>query len=92
MLQRQRQVLNFCQLLGRIYEQLSELTLLIPVSFDVPVSVGILRIVLLVASNFNLLETPLWQVNITSSKIATQHSVLKSESSCQRSDPRSVVG
>lgn len=67
------------------------LTLLIPVSFNVPVSVNILGIIVLVTGDFNLLETPLWQVDIPSTKIASKDCVLKSESSSQCSDTSSVV-
>lgn len=67
------------------------LTLLIPVSFNIPVSVNILGIIVLVTGDFNLLETPLWQVDIPSTKIASKDGVLKSESSSQCSDTSSVV-
>lgn len=67
------------------------LTLLIPVSLNVPVSVNILWVVVLVTGDFNLLETPLWQVDVASTKIAAQYSVLQSKCSSQSSDSGSVV-
>jgi hypothetical protein len=50
-------------------------------SLDVPVSEGILRVVVLVASDLNLLETPLREVDITSSQVAAHDRVFETESS-----------
>lgn len=55
------------------------LTLLIPVGFHVPVSVDISGVVLRDASSLNLLETPLWQVDVAGAKIAAHGGVLQSE-------------
>jgi len=44
-------------------------------SFNVPMSIDILGVVLLDARDFNLLETPLWQVDSSGTKIATQNGV-----------------
>lgn len=55
-------------------------------SFDVPVSIDILRVVDLVTSNLDLLETPLRQVDISSTKIAAEYDVLQSEGCSQSSN------
>ena len=68
------------------------LTLIIPVCLDVPVSVNVLGIVGLVTCDFNLLETPLRQVDIASAKIAAKNCVLQSKSSGQSSDLGLVTG
>jgi hypothetical protein len=53
---------------GRLVNaSLSRRKLVVPMSFDVPVSVGIAGVVLLGASNLNLLETPLRKVDVASS-------------------------
>ena len=67
------------------------LTLLIPVSFDVPVGVHILGVVLRHAGSLDLLETPLRQVDITGAEIASKGGMLESESSRQGPDLGSVA-
>lgn len=60
-------------------------------SLNVPVSISVTRIVLLVASDFNLLEAPLRKVDVASSKIAVHGSVLETESSSQGADLAAVT-
>lgn len=60
-------------------------------SLDVPVSIDIFGVVGLVAGDFDLFETPLWQVDIASSKITAQSGMLQSESSRQSSYLTSVA-
>lgn len=64
---------------GRINH--GELTSLIPMALDIPVSIHISWLVLLSTSNFNLLETPLRQVHISCSEIASKIGVLQPEGS-----------
>lgn len=59
------------------------LTLLVPVTLNIPVSVDVTGLVLLGASDFNLLETPLRQIDITGAKIAAEVSVTQAERSGQ---------
>ena len=59
---------------------------------NVPVGVNILGVIVFVTSDFDLLETPLRQVDVASSEVAAQDRVPKSESSCQSPDLRSVIG
>jgi hypothetical protein len=61
------------------------------VSLDVPVSISVTRVVLLVASNLNLLETPLRKVDIASSKIAVQRGVPEAESSGQSANLAAIT-
>ena len=58
---------------------------------DVPVSIDILGVVDFVTGDFNLLETPLRQINVTSTKIAAQTGMLESESSGQSSELAAIV-
>lgn len=58
---------------------------------NVPLGKSILRVVLLGASNLDLLETPLWQVDIAGAKVAAQFGVLQSESGGQSPDLGAVV-
>lgn len=69
-----------------------KLTLLVPVSFHVPVCVGIARIVVLGASHLDLTETPLRQVDVASTEIAPHHLVLQAESSSQGAESALVLG
>lgn len=57
----------------------------------VPVGVGILGVVLGDTGGFNLLESPLWQVDVTGTQIASQRCVLESERSGQGPDLASVI-
>jgi hypothetical protein len=65
-------------------------TELVPVSLYVPMSVDVARIVLLDAGDFNLLETPLRQVDVSGSEVAPQDSMPETECRRQRSDLGSV--
>lgn len=64
--------------------------LVIPMSLDIPVGVGITRVVLHGARHFDLLETPLRQILVGALQIATKNFVLETESSCQSADSTSV--
>lgn len=55
-------------------------------AFDVPVSKNIPRVILFGASNLNLLEAPLRQIDISGSEVAAQGSVSQSESSSEGSE------
>ena len=66
----------------RIYKMwigLWEHTPLVNMGLDIPMSVDVPWIVLLHTSSFNLLETPLWEVDSTCSKVAIEVNVLQSE-------------
>lgn len=56
------------------------------------VSVGVPRLVLLGAGNFDLLETPLWEVDVASPQVAAQNLVLQSERRSKRPDIAVVTG
>lgn len=71
---------------------LSKLTALVGVRLDIPVSVHIARLVLLDTSGFNLLETPLRQVDITSPEVTTHGWVAQSECSGQSADLGTITG
>lgn len=60
-------------------------------SLDIPVSVNILGVVGLITGDLNLLETPLWQVDIASTEIAAKNSVFKSEGCSQGSDLSAIT-
>jgi hypothetical protein len=64
--------------------------LLVGVAFDVPVSVDITRVVLLNASGLDLLKTPLWQIDIASSEVATEVLVSESQGSRKCTNPRVI--
>lgn len=53
--------------------------LVVPVGFDVPVSVDIAGVVLLDTGGLNLLETPLRQVHVTSTQVAVEINVSETE-------------
>jgi hypothetical protein len=65
------------------------------VSLNVPVGVSVTGVVLLGASNLDLLETPLGEVDVASSEIAAKDLMLETESSGKGSDlaaiPRSRI-
>jgi len=60
------------------------------VRFDVPVCVYVSRLVLLDAGNFDLLEAPLRQVDVSSTQIAAESGMLKPERGGQSPDLGSV--
>lgn len=66
--------------------------LFVPVGLHVPVSIRVPGVVLLGASNFDLPETPLRQVDVTSSQIAAKRFMSQSERGGQGSDPAAVPG
>jgi len=68
------------------------LTLIVPVSLNIPVSVGIAGVVFLGAGDLNLLKTPLWQVGIASAEIAAKDSMPQAEGGGQSSDSATVTG
>jgi hypothetical protein len=53
--------------------------LVVPVGFDVPVSVDIARVVLLDTGSLDLLESPLRQVDVASTEVAVKIDVLETE-------------
>lgn len=69
----------------------SKLTLVVPVSLNVPVGVSVTGIVLLGASNLNLLETPLRKVDVASSEVAAKDLMLETESSGKSPDLATVA-
>lgn len=60
-------------------------------SLNVPVGVCVTGVVLLGASNLNLLETPLRKVDVTSSEVAAQDLMLETESSSKSPDLAAVT-
>ena len=68
------------------------LTIWVSVGLDVPVGIDITGVILLITSNLDLLETPLWQVDVTSAKVAAENCMLESESGGQSSNFSSVIG
>src|SRR4051812_700853 len=64
---------------------------LIDVALDVPVSVDITGVVRLNTSSLNLLETPLRQVDIASTKITPEIRVLQSECGSKGPDLCAIV-
>lgn len=60
-----------------------QLTPVIPVLLDIPVGIRIFGVVLLVTGDFDLLETPLRQVDIGSPEPAIQRPVSETHSCCQ---------
>ena len=71
--------------------QPSVLTPLVRVRLNVPMSKDIARVVLLDTSGLDLLETPLWQIDVSSSEVAVQISMLESECRGQCTDLGIVV-
>ena len=65
--------------------------LLINVAFNIPVRVHVTGMVCLDASSFDLLETPLRQIDVAGAKVAAKIHVLEPQSSSERSDLRAVV-
>lgn len=61
---------------------------LVYVRLDIPVRVGITRVVVLSTGNLNLPETPLRQVDITSSQVTTKDLMFQTE--CGREGPNSA--
>lgn len=62
------------------------LTTVIPMAFYVPVRMGIIRVVLGCTTDFNLLESPLWQYRVPSPKITALVLMLEPETCRQRMD------
>lgn len=60
-------------------------------SLNVPVGVSVARVVLLGASNLDLLETPLRQVHVTGSEVATKNLMLKTEGSGESANLATVT-
>ena len=52
---------------------------LVPVALNVPMGIRVSWVVVLGASHFDLLETPLWQVHVACPEIATKIAVFESE-------------
>jgi hypothetical protein len=65
--------------------------LIVPVSLNIPVGVGVARVVLLGASNLDLLETPLRQVHVAGSEITAKNLMLETESGGESSDLATVT-
>jgi hypothetical protein len=61
------------------------------VSLNIPVGVGVARVVLLGASNLDLLETPLRQVHVAGSEITAKNLMLETESGGESSDLATVT-
>lgn len=61
-------------------------------SLNVPVSVSVAGVVLLVASNLDLLEAPLRKVDVSSAEVAAQCSVLKAEGGRESADSAAIAG
>lgn len=55
-------------------------------ALNVPMGVLVTWLVLLCASNLDLLETPLWQIDVASAEIASQIRVLQSDGAGQSAD------
>jgi hypothetical protein len=68
------------------------LTLLVDVRLNVPVGVGIARVVFLGAGHLDLLETPLRQVDVAGAQIAAHRRVLQTEARGQGADLAPVAG
>ena len=62
------------------------LTLFVPVALNIPVGEDIPRLVLLDTSRFNLLETPLRQVDVASAEVAVEVDVSETEGGSQSAD------
>lgn len=66
---------------GLISADISLGEFLVPVRFDIPVCEHIAGIVLFGASNFDLLETPLWEVHVASAEVAAETGMSQTECS-----------
>ena len=58
----------------------------VDVGLNVPVCISIARLVILSTSDLNLLETPLWEVNIPSAEIAPKNLIPQSEGCGERTE------
>lgn len=67
------------------------LTLLIRVGFNVPLCVGITRVVLLGTRDLNLLETPLRQVSVGALQVTAKNLVLETKRSGKGANPATVT-
>jgi len=74
-----------------VHASLSRRKLVVPVSFNGPVGVSVARVVLLGASNLDLLETPLRQVHVTGSEVAAKNLMLKTEGSGESANLATVA-
>src|SRR5271155_1497316 len=74
-----------------LVESRNDDTFLIPMTFNVPMRVGILGIVILTAGHFDLFESPLRQIDVRGSQITSKHLMFKSERSHQRPNLRSIA-
>lgn len=66
--------------------------LLVHVGLDVPVRVSVTGVVVLGASNLDLPETPLGQVDVTGAQVTPKDLVFQTESGGQSPDSASVFG
>ena len=67
------------------------LTAIVDVCLNVPVRIDIVWIVLLVTADFNLLETPLWEIDICRSKITTQSFMSEAKPCSQRMNTVNII-
>lgn len=71
---------------------MTQLTFLIPVAFDVPVGEDIALASILCTSSFDLLETPLRQIDVTRTQVAAEISVSQSKGGRECADLGVIAG
>ena len=68
-----------------------KLTAVVPMTFNVPPGVCVAWVVFLCTRYFNLLETPLWEIDICRSKITTQSFMPEAKPCSQRMNTVNII-
>lgn len=72
---------------GLVSADISLRELLVPVRLDVPVCEHVTGVVLLDTSDFDLLETPLWEIYVAGAEIAAETGMFQTECSGESAEP-----
>lgn len=75
---------------GFVSADISLWELLIPMGLDVPVCEHVAGVVLLDASDFNLLETPLWEIHVAGAEVTAETCMSQTECSGESADPATI--
>ena len=67
------------------------LTAVVPVVLDVPVRMGVTRIVLLITADLDLLEPPLWKDGVCRTEVAAENMVTEAQTGRERMDPLHLI-
>lgn len=75
---------------GLVGADISLREFLIPMGLNVPVCEHVAGVVLLDASDFNLLETPLWEIHVAGAEVTAETCMSQTECSGEGADPAAI--